>query len=74
MKPSASWVNADNRSVIEQHRALFIRGLGQVDQQPGVVELSVVVDDAAAQSLGAPGSGCARAPPSFERWRDLPKP
>ena len=41
----------DDRGVVEQHRTLFFGGLGQVDQQPGVVELAVVVEDAAAQSV-----------------------
>ena len=36
-------------SIVEQHGALLFGGLGQVNQQPRVVELAVVVDDAAAQ-------------------------
>ena len=41
----------DDRGVVEQHGALLLGRLGQVDQQPGVVELTVVVEDAAAQSV-----------------------
>ena len=37
--------------VVEQHGALLFGGLGQVHQQPRVVELTVVVHDAAAESF-----------------------
>ena len=40
-----------HRRVIEQRRALLDRRLDEIDQQPGVVELAVVVDDAAAQTV-----------------------
>ena len=43
------------RRVIQNQRALFDRGLRQVDQQPGIVELAVVVHDAATQTLGLDG-------------------
>ena len=43
---------ADHADVVEERRALFGGGLDQVDQQPGVVELAVVVDHSAAQAFG----------------------
>ena len=41
--------------VVDQRRALFGRGRHEVDQQPRIVELAVVVDDAAAQTFGLDG-------------------
>jgi hypothetical protein len=42
----------DDARVVEDRRALIGRCLHQVDQQPRVVELPVVVHDAAAEPLG----------------------
>ena len=38
--------DADDARVVDESGALFDRGLRQVDQQPCIVELTVVVDDA----------------------------
>ena len=53
--PSASSAEADDLDVVQQRRALLERGGHQIDQQARVVELAVVVDDAAAQAVGVDG-------------------
>ena len=44
--------DAGDLRVVEQRRALLGRGLHEVDQQPRIVELAVVIDHPAAQALG----------------------
>ncbi len=46
---------AGDRRVVQQNRSLVCRGLRQIDQQATVVELTVVIDNAAAQSFGFDG-------------------
>ena len=41
--------------IIYESRSLFGCSLGEVDQQAGIVELTVVIDDAAAQAIGLDG-------------------
>ena len=50
-KPSESFVSADDPRVVEQAGAVLGGGGGEIDEQAGVVELPVVVDHAATQSV-----------------------
>ena len=43
--------NRFHRRVIEQDRAVRLGGLGEIDQQARIIELSVVVKDPAAQTV-----------------------
>src|SRR6185312_6044892 len=38
--------------VVQQHRALLARGLHQVDEKARIVELAIVIDDAASKAFG----------------------
>ena len=59
--------------IVDEGGALFGGGGGEIDEQPGVIELAVVIHDAAAQALRLKIGQSVRAPASRDSIREAAK-